>query len=130
MSLPWAATSTTTSASPTPRTSPFEHNLHPNWDHSDTPPEKYPAYEGMPDPQQMPPLDEPARLDAQGMSAFRLEDGVVYHTYSAYARGVHVLWNMFQWLDRAPLGRNESGRWYKLHDEYEDMPSTSATTST
>jgi len=74
---------------------PFEHNLHPNWDHSDTPPENYPAYDGLPDPQQMPPLEEPARVDAQGMSAFALEDGVVYHTYSAYARGVDVLWNMW-----------------------------------
>jgi len=42
-----------------------------------------------------------------GMSAFALEDGVVYHTYSAYARGLDVLWTMLQWLDRAPLGRNE-----------------------
>jgi predicted dithiol-disulfide oxidoreductase (DUF899 family) len=42
-----------------------------------------------------------------GMSAFALEDGVVYHTYSAYARGLDVLWTMWQWLDRAPLGRNE-----------------------
>jgi predicted dithiol-disulfide oxidoreductase (DUF899 family) len=42
-----------------------------------------------------------------GMSAFALEDGVVYHTYSAYARGLDVLWSMLQWLDRAPLGRNE-----------------------
>jgi predicted dithiol-disulfide oxidoreductase (DUF899 family) len=42
------------------------------------------------------------------MSAFALEDGVVYHTYSAYARGLDGLWGMYQWLDRAPLGRNES----------------------
>src|SRR5919109_4281064 len=44
-----------------------------------------------------------------GMSAFALEDGVVYHTYSAYARGVDALWGMYQWLDRAPRGRNETG---------------------
>ncbi|MBN8735923.1 MAG: DUF899 domain-containing protein [Xanthomonadales bacterium] len=44
-----------------------------------------------------------------GMSAFALEDGVVYHTYSTYARGLDGLWGMFQWLDRAPLGRNETG---------------------
>ena len=37
-----------------------------------------------------------------GMSAFALEDGVVYHTYSAYARGLDGLWGMYQWLDRAP----------------------------
>jgi predicted dithiol-disulfide oxidoreductase (DUF899 family) len=53
-----------------------------------------------------------------GMSAFVLEDGVVYHTYSAYARGLDGLWGMYQWLDRAPLGRNESGLWWRRHDEY------------
>jgi predicted dithiol-disulfide oxidoreductase (DUF899 family) len=53
-----------------------------------------------------------------GMSAFALEDGVVYHTYSAYARGVDVLWSTYQWLDRAPLGRNETGFWWRRHDEY------------
>jgi hypothetical protein len=42
------------------------------------------------------------------MSAFALEDGVVYHTYSAYARGLDGLWGMYQWLDRAPRGRNEA----------------------
>jgi predicted dithiol-disulfide oxidoreductase (DUF899 family) len=54
-----------------------------------------------------------------GMSAFVLEDGVVYHTYSTYARGVDSLWGMYQWLDRAPRGRNESGVWWRRHDEYE-----------
>jgi predicted dithiol-disulfide oxidoreductase (DUF899 family) len=53
-----------------------------------------------------------------GMSAFALEDGVVYHTYSAYSRGVDSLWGMYQWLDRAPLGRNEPGVWWRRHDEY------------
>jgi predicted dithiol-disulfide oxidoreductase (DUF899 family) len=47
-----------------------------------------------------------------------LEDGVVYHTYSAYSRGLDVLWNMYQWLDRAPLGRNDGGFWVRRHDEY------------
>jgi predicted dithiol-disulfide oxidoreductase (DUF899 family) len=54
-----------------------------------------------------------------GMSAFVLEDGVVYHTYSAYARGLDGLWGMYQWLDRAPRGRNESGLWWRRHDEYD-----------
>jgi predicted dithiol-disulfide oxidoreductase (DUF899 family) len=54
-----------------------------------------------------------------GISAFVLEDGVVYHTYSAYARGVDGLWGMYQWLDRAPKGRNESGLWWRRHDEYD-----------
>jgi predicted dithiol-disulfide oxidoreductase (DUF899 family) len=53
-----------------------------------------------------------------GMSAFALEDGVIYHTYSAYARGVDVLWSTYQWLDRAPRGRNETGFWWRRHDEY------------
>jgi predicted dithiol-disulfide oxidoreductase (DUF899 family) len=81
-----------------------EHNLHSNWDHSDEPPgELHP-------------------LDAVGVSAFALEDGVVYHTYSAYARGMDALWGMYQWLDRAPKGRNDSAtpgeRWYRLRDDY------------
>jgi predicted dithiol-disulfide oxidoreductase (DUF899 family) len=55
-----------------------------------------------------------------GMSAFVLEDGVLYHTYSTYARGLDGLWNMYQWLDRAPKGRNETGGvWWQRHDEYE-----------
>jgi len=57
--------------------------------------------------------------EAPGMSAFALEDGVVYHTYSAYVRGADVLWGMYQWLDRAPKGRNETGHWIRRHDEYD-----------
>ncbi|HSB77983.1 MAG TPA: thioredoxin family protein [Candidatus Methylomirabilis sp.] len=53
-----------------------------------------------------------------GMSAFALEDGIVYHTYSTYARGLDGLWGMYQWLDRAPKGRNETGAWFRRHDEY------------
>jgi predicted dithiol-disulfide oxidoreductase (DUF899 family) len=53
-----------------------------------------------------------------GMSAFTLEDPVVYHTYSTYARGLDALWGMYQWLDRAPKGRNENGLWWRRHDEY------------
>lgn len=53
-----------------------------------------------------------------GMSAFVLEDGVVYHTYSTYSRGLDGLWGMYQWLDRAPKGRNETGVWWRRHDEY------------
>ncbi len=62
--------------------------------------------------------------EAPGMSAFALEDGVVYHTYSAYARGLDGLWGMYQWLDRAPRGRNETRtnddplNWFRRHDEY------------
>jgi predicted dithiol-disulfide oxidoreductase (DUF899 family) len=56
--------------------------------------------------------------DRPGISTFALEDGVVYHAYSAYARGVDPLWGMYQWLDRAPKGRNETGVWWRRHDEY------------
>ena len=53
-----------------------------------------------------------------GMSAFVLDNGVLYHTYSTYARGLDQLWGMYQWLDRAPQGRNETGIWWRRHDEY------------
>ncbi|MGN6144066.1 MAG: DUF899 domain-containing protein [Mesorhizobium sp.] len=53
-----------------------------------------------------------------GISAFALEDGAIYHTYSAYARGVDGIWGMYPWLDRAPKGRNETGIWWRRHDEY------------
>jgi len=54
-----------------------------------------------------------------GVSAFALDDGVVYHTYSSYARGVDGVWGMYQWLDRAPKGRNETDIWWRRHDEYD-----------
>jgi predicted dithiol-disulfide oxidoreductase (DUF899 family) len=57
--------------------------------------------------------------DRPGMSTFVLEDGVTYHTYSTYARGLDGLWGMYQWLDRAPKGRNEAGLWWRRHDEYD-----------
>ncbi|MEM5370523.1 DUF899 domain-containing protein [Paraburkholderia azotifigens] len=57
--------------------------------------------------------------DRPGVSTFVREDGVVYHAYSTYARGLDGLWGMYQWLDRAPKGRNETGVWWRRHDEYE-----------
>jgi len=54
-----------------------------------------------------------------GMSALVLEDGIVYHTYSAYARGLDGLWCAYQWLDRAPNGRDEPDLWWRRHDEYD-----------
>jgi len=56
--------------------------------------------------------------DRPGLSAFVREDGVIYHTYSAYARGVDGIWGVYPWLDRAPKGRNETGIWWRRHDEY------------
>jgi predicted dithiol-disulfide oxidoreductase (DUF899 family) len=60
--------------------------------------------------------------DRPGMSAFVTEDGVVYHTYSTYARGLDSLWGVYQRLDRAPKGRNETGVWMRRHDEYQPLP--------
>jgi predicted dithiol-disulfide oxidoreductase (DUF899 family) len=56
--------------------------------------------------------------DRPGLSTFVLENGAIYHTYSTFARGLDGLWNMYQWLDRAPLGRNETGVWWRRNDEY------------
>jgi predicted dithiol-disulfide oxidoreductase (DUF899 family) len=53
-----------------------------------------------------------------GLSAFVMKDGAIYHTYSSYARGLDGVWGMYQWLDRAPLGRNETGIWWRHHDKY------------
>ena len=65
---------------------------------------------------------DPERLpyELPGMSAFVLDGGAVYHTYSAYSRGLDALWNQWQWLDRAPFGRNEGDfSWFRRHDRYE-----------
>jgi predicted dithiol-disulfide oxidoreductase (DUF899 family) len=67
------------------------------------------------------PQLEPSALpvEAHGQSSFVLQDDVVYHTYSSYARGADALWSMWQWLDRAPFGRNEGDMaWFHRHDEY------------
>ncbi|NUR22887.1 DUF899 domain-containing protein [Frateuria sp.] len=56
--------------------------------------------------------------DRPGLSTFVREGDAVYHTYSTYARGLDGLWGMYQWLDRAPRGRNEAGIWWRRHDEY------------
>jgi predicted dithiol-disulfide oxidoreductase (DUF899 family) len=64
-------------------------------------------------------VDVPAyHRDRPGMSAFALEDGVVYHAYSTYARGVDPVFGVYHWVDRAPKGRNETGVWWRRHDEY------------
>ncbi len=62
---------------------------------------------------------ETYRREGPGMSAFARQEGVVYHSCSAYGRGLDILWGMYQWLDRAPLGRNETGMWWRRHDEYD-----------
>ncbi len=68
----------------------------------------------------VPPERAAKTIERPGMSAFALEDGVVYHTYSTYARGLDGLWGMYQWLDRAPRGRNETGMWFRRKYEYDN----------
>lgn len=63
-----------------------------------------------------------------GLSAFyRDADGVVFHTYSAYARGLDSLVGTYNFLDVAPKGRDEDNlpwtmAWVRRHDEYDDAP--------
>jgi predicted dithiol-disulfide oxidoreductase (DUF899 family) len=56
-----------------------------------------------------------------GMSTFVLSDGAVYHSYSAYSRGLDGLWGAYQWLDRAPLGRNGDEHIWVRRNEYEGV---------
>lgn len=69
------------------------------------------------------PIPERDRFTGErpGISAFALEDGKVFHTYSAYGRGVDAIWGLYAWLDRAPRGRNEDGYWHRRRDEYETV---------
>ena len=68
------------------------------------------------------PIDEP-QADLPGLSAFALDDGVVYHTYSGYGRGLEAIDGAYQLLDFAPRGRDEDDlpypqAWWRRHDEY------------
>jgi predicted dithiol-disulfide oxidoreductase (DUF899 family) len=59
--------------------------------------------------------------ERQGFSAFILDDGAVYLTYSTGARGVEFLMGYYGILDRTPKGREEGDRfqlWIRRHDEY------------
>jgi predicted dithiol-disulfide oxidoreductase (DUF899 family) len=60
-------------------------------------------------------------MELHGLSAFALEDGTVYHTYSTYDRGTDALCSTWQLLDRTPKGRGEDPEgWPRRHDEYEE----------
>jgi hypothetical protein len=72
------------------------------------------------DPLETGDLAEASAIETAGGLEVDVLDGVVYHTYSSYARGLDGLWGMWQWLDRAPKGRNETGRWWRRHDEYDN----------
>jgi predicted dithiol-disulfide oxidoreductase (DUF899 family) len=70
---------------------------------------------------------DPAGYLAEGpvLSAFALEDGVVYHVYSTSARGLEFMMGFYGFLDRAPKGRAEGDppeMWIRRHDEYQDAP--------
>jgi predicted dithiol-disulfide oxidoreductase (DUF899 family) len=59
--------------------------------------------------------------EGPGLSAFALSDGVVYHTYSTYARGLEIMLGFYPLLDRVPKGRDEGDStefWIRRHDEY------------
>jgi predicted dithiol-disulfide oxidoreductase (DUF899 family) len=67
---------------------------------------------------------EPFAPEMPGLSAFALDEGVVYHTYSCYARGLDAFNGANQLLDLAPKGRDEDGlpvpiAWLRRHDEYD-----------
>jgi predicted dithiol-disulfide oxidoreductase (DUF899 family) len=69
-----------------------------------------------------------------GMSAFVLREGVVYHTYSCYARGLEEFNVTYQLLDRAPEGRGEPESanalsWVRRRDQYDSAPPHSPTRS-
>ena len=69
-----------------------------------------------------------AHDELPGLSAFyKDENGDVFHTYSAYARGLDMLIGAYNYLDLAPKGRDEAAlpwtmAWVRHHDRYEDQP--------
>jgi predicted dithiol-disulfide oxidoreductase (DUF899 family) len=72
---------------------------------------------------------DPAGYLSEGpvFSAFALEDGVVYLTYSTTARGLEFMLGYYGFLDRAPKGRDEGDppeMWVHRHDEYQDAKTT------
>lgn len=65
---------------------------------------------------------DPGKSDREGVSVFHRDGaGRVFHTYSAYARGIDMLNTAYHYLDLVPKGRDEGGRgqfWVRRHDEY------------
>src|SRR5919202_2873062 len=60
-------------------------------------------------------LDTTRLTSSEGPAEFAVMTGTDVPTYT---RGLDALWGMYQWLDRAPKGRNETGLWFRRHDEY------------
>jgi predicted dithiol-disulfide oxidoreductase (DUF899 family) len=59
--------------------------------------------------------------ESPGFSAFAMDEGTVYHTYSTTWRGLEFLMSYYPILDRAPKGRDEGEDWQlwiRRHDEY------------
>jgi len=69
---------------------------------------------------------EPDSSDLPGVSVFYKDrDGNIYHSYSAYARGIDILNTAYNYLDLVPKGRDEAGldfsmAWVRFHDNYEE----------
>lgn len=67
-------------------------------------------------------LQDPGDADREGISVFYKDDkGNIFHTYSAYARGIDMMNVDYQYLDLVPKGRDEAGQrpfWVQRHDEY------------
>jgi predicted dithiol-disulfide oxidoreductase (DUF899 family) len=68
-------------------------------------------------------IQNPGSAEHAGVSIFlRDEKGSVFHTYSAYARGIDLLNTAYNYIDLTPKGRDEGGRnqyWVRRHDEYD-----------
>jgi predicted dithiol-disulfide oxidoreductase (DUF899 family) len=63
----------------------------------------------------------PRIADREGLSVFARDDGQIFHTYSAYARGIDLVNTAYNYLDLVPKGRDEGDRgqsWVRRHDEY------------
>jgi predicted dithiol-disulfide oxidoreductase (DUF899 family) len=71
-------------------------------------------------------LTNPGVADREGVSVFyRDQNGDVFHTYSAYARGIDMVNGAYNFLDVTPKGRDEAGHdfpqyWVRYHDTYDD----------
>jgi predicted dithiol-disulfide oxidoreductase (DUF899 family) len=71
-------------------------------------------------------MQNPQAEEREGTSVFYKDArGSVFHTYSAYARGIDMLNVAYHYLDLTPKGRDEEGHefpqfWVRRHDEYED----------
>ena len=79
---------------------------------------------------------KPPGQEMPGVSVFWKDDsGEVFHTYSAYGRGVEVMMHTYRLLDLTPKGRDEDGLrftmdWVRHHDRYEPAPAAKSTSAT